>query len=611
MQANSSFLIGDLLRGYRANTFTPAEVMQQVFARIDGAADRNVWIQLTDRENILQRAHALKNKRAEELPLYGIPFAIKDNIDLEGIPTTAGCAQFAYTPQRSATVVERLIDAGAIPIGKTNLDQFAAGLVGTRSPYGACRNSFNDSFISGGSSSGSAVAVATGLVSFSLGTDTAGSGRIPASFNNIVGLKPTRGLISTRGVVPACRSLDCVSIFALTTADAQRVLAIARGFDAEDIFSRREPDAVQAFAAFAPSRFKFGVPQPQQLQFFGDAEYQRLFDQAVQFAIDVGGEKIEIDFTAFVEAARLLYEGAWVAERYAAIEAFIEGQAAALHPVTKKIIVAGRDHRAADAFKDQYRLAQLRRHAQAQLDRVDLLITPTAGTIYSIAAVEQDPIRLNSNLGYYTNYLNLLDLAAIATPTGFRTDGLPFGVTLVGPAFSESGLIAVADRIHRRANIPLGVSDQPMPAELPVTPSNDGWTAVAVCGAHMQSLPLNHQLLERGARLLRCARTAAHYRFYALPGGPPQRPGLIRVSQGQGAAIDVEVWALPTDSFGSFVASIPAPLGIGQVELEDGAWVSGFVCESYAVADAQDISSHGGWRAYLGSLSHPPPSRTE
>ncbi len=601
MQAQSSFLIGDLLRGYRANAFTPVEVMQQVFARIDSAAERNVWIHLIDRESILRQARVLQDRRVEELPLYGIPFAIKDNIDLEGIPTTAACAQFAYTPQRSATVVERLLAAGAIPIGKTNLDQFATGLVGTRSPYGACRNSFNESFISGGSSSGSAVAVATGLVSFSLGTDTAGSGRIPAGFNNIVGLKPTRGVISTRGVVPACRSLDCVSIFALTNADAQEVLTVARGFDAEDIFSRQAPEVVPALSAVAASQFKFGVPQRQQLEFFGDGEYRQLFDQAVRFATEAGGERIEIDFTPFVNAARLLYEGAWVAERYAAIEPFIELHAAALHPVTRKIIAAGRDQRAVDAFKGQYRLMQLHQQAQAQLDRVDLLITPTAGTIYPIAAVEQDPIRLNSNLGYYTNYLNLLDLAAVATPTGFRADGLPFGITLVGAAFSESGLTAVADRIHRRARIPLGAGGQPMPAESAITPSTDGWTAVAVCGAHMQALPLNHQLLEREGRLLRCTRTAARYRFYALPGGPPRRPGLIRVAEGQGAAIDVEVWTLPTALFGSLVAGIPAPLGIGKVELEDATWVPGFVCESYAVIDAQDITSQGGWRAYLRS----------
>jgi allophanate hydrolase len=523
---------------------------------------------------------ALAGKSVESLPLYGIPFVIKDNIDLAGVPTTAACPDFAYTPEHSATVVQRLIDAGAIPLGKTNLDQFATGLVGSRSPYGACRNSIDANYISGGSSAGSAVAVAAGLASFSLGTDTAGSGRVPAAFNNVIGVKPSNGRLSTRGVVPACRSLDCVSIFALCAEDAALVLAVAEGFDAADAYSRVTADQ-------RLSGVRFGVPRRDQLQFFGDTEYERLFGAAVERCESLGGTAVDIDFAPFLEAARLLYEGPWIAERYAAIGPFMEAHPGALHPVTQRIVEPGKGVTATDAFRGAYQLQELKRRSETAWSQVDWILTPTCGTIYTLREVEAQPLQLNANLGYYTNFMNLFDLTGVAVPAGFRSDGLPFGVTLVGPRGAEKALLGLAGRFQSESP---GLQDNP---EL-----DPGCVAIAVCGAHMAGLPLNHQLQTRGGYRLQSTHTAAAYRLFSLPGGPPQRPGLIRVAQ-DGARIEVEVWALPSDQVGSFISGIPAPLGIGKVELESGAWVSGFICEGYAADGAADISSYGGWRAYL------------
>jgi allophanate hydrolase len=543
---------------------------------------------------------ALDGRNPDELPLYGIPFVIKDNIDLAGVPTTAGCPAYSYTPQRSATVVQKLIDAGAIPLGKTNLDQFATGLVGTRSPFGACGNSFDPKYVSGGSSSGSAVAVAAGIASFSLGTDTAGSGRVPACFNNIVGLKPSLGRLSTTGVVPACRSLDTISIFSLTAHDALRVLQVAEGFDTADAYSR-------ALSNRSIAGRRFGVPRPEQLQFFGDAEYARCFDEALGRLTALGATKVVIDFAPFLDAARLLYEGPWVAERYAAVGDFIDRHPDEIFPVTRQIIAAGKTPSAAAGFTAQYRLMALKRAAEQAWTAIDFILTPTAGTIYTIEAVNADPIRLNSNLGFYTNYLNLFDLAGVAVPTGFRKDGMPFGVTLVAPHSTDRDLLAIAAQLHRASVKTLGSLGTLMPetaaetltgtAHEPSIAAND-FLPLAVCGAHMSGLALNHQLIERGAHLLQSTRTAAQYRLLALPGGPPQRPGLIRVADG-GVAIELEVWALPLESVGSFLAAIPAPLGLGRIELADGQSVTGFLCEAYAAASAADISAHGGWRTFL------------
>lgn len=593
-----SLLIPELIEGYRSRRFTPADVIQQLLDAAERAAARNVWITRLSRDEVMRHVAALESRDIETSRLYGIPFVIKDNIDLSGVPTTAGCPRFAYTPARSAAVVDKLLQAGAIPLGKTNLDQFATGLSGTRSPYGACRNSFDAAFIAGGSSSGSAVAVATGIASFGLGTDTAGSGRVPAAFNNVVGLKPSLGRLSTRGVVPACRSLDCVSIFALTAEDAGRVLDVAEGFDAEDPSARHLGNT--ALAGMRPGGITFGVPRREQLQFFGDSAYARLFDTTVQGLRELGAVPVEIDFSPFIEAARLLYEGPWVAERYAAVGRFIDAHPDATLPVTAQIITGGKTPSAVEAYEAQYRLLALKRASEAVWSTVDLILTPTAGTIYPIAAMEADPVRLNTNLGYYTNFMNLFDLAGVALPAGFREDGLPFGVTLIGPVASERALLAQAGALHRVCSDTLGATGLQLPASRDCKPRlAPGHMALAVCGAHMQGLPLNAQLRERAAYLLDRTRTAARYRLFALPGGPPQRPGLVRVSSG-GAAIEVEIWGLSAEALASLLAIVPAPLGIGHVELESGTLVPGFICEAYAAAAATDITSYGGWRAYVG-----------
>jgi allophanate hydrolase len=593
MPNDDSLLIGDLRLGYRAKQFTPTDIITRLMDRADGEDHRRLWISRLSHDRVMGHVQALKSRAVDELPLYGIPFVVKDNIDLAGVPTTAACPAFAYSPPRSATVVQRLLDAGAIPLGKTNLDQFATGLVGTRSPHGACRNAFDRSYISGGSSSGSAVAVATGLASFSLGTDTAGSGRVPAAFNNIVGLKPSLGRLSTRGVVPACRSLDCVSIFALTAQDAAGVLEVCEGFDPEDPFSRPSRNA-------AIASLRFGVPRREQLQFFGDSEYARLFDEAIARLESGGGTRVDIDFAPFLEAARLLYDGPWVAERYAAVGRFMDAHPGALFPVTAQIIAGGKKPSAVEAFEAQYTLRSLQRAADAAWSQVDFILTPTAGTIYTIAAVEADPVRLNATLGYYTNFMNLFDLAGVAVPAGFRSDGLPFGVTLVGPESSDRALLAIADAVHRSSVTTLGATGarlSPSAAKPPALAA--GHLALAVCGAHMQGLPLNAQLRDRGAYLIQRTHTSPDYRLIALPGGPPHRPGLLRVAGG-GAAIEIELWGLPVEHLGSFVAGIPAPLGIGKVELRDGTVVPGFICEGYAASGATDITEFGGWRAYIG-----------
>jgi len=590
MPSTQSLLISDLLHGYRTGRETPASVMERLLERC--ADERRVWITRLSRDDVMARVAALDPAAIDRLPLYGIPFVIKDNIDLAGTVTTAGCPGFAYTPAQSAFVVQRLVDAGAIPLGKTNLDQFATGLVGTRSPYGPCRNSFNADFISGGSSSGSAVAVATGLASFSLGTDTAGSGRVPAAFNNIVGLKPSNGRLSTRGVVPACRSLDCVSVFALTSEDAGSVLDAAEGYDAADPYSRKMGDR-------GLNGWRVGVPRRDQLQFFGDAEYARLFDAAVRRLESLGGDVKEIDFDPFLEAARLLYEGPWIAERYAAVGSFIDAHLREVHPITRQIIEAGKRPTAAAAFEGEYTRKRLLRQTEPVWSQVDFVATPTAGTIYRLAELEADPLRLNANLGYYTNFMNLFDLSGVAVPAGFRADGLPFGITLVGPRGADRDLLQVAGQVQRASVTTLGALHVPLPHR-PVTPGRlrDGYVPLAVCGAHMQGLPLNHQLLDRGGYLIEATTTAPRYRLFALPGGPPQRPGMVRVHQ-DGARIELEVWALPTEQVGSFIAAIPAPLGMGKIELDSGALVTGFLCEGYASEGAADITSYGGWRDYV------------
>ena len=604
--------ISALARGYASGRLTPEAVLDAVCARIAAPGETPVWIHRVSRaEAGRQLAEAAARKAAgAALPLFGIPFAVKDNIDVAGLPTTAACPDFAYTPAHSAHVVDRLVAAGAILVGKTNLDQFATGLVGTRSPYGACSSVFDARYVSGGSSSGSGVAVASGLVSFALGTDTAGSGRVPAAFNNIVGLKPTKGLVSTAGVVPACRTQDCVSIFAGTAGDALAVLAVAAGFDGGDPYSREAPKAAVLPAAW-PAGFRFGVPRDG-LEFFGDAAAAGLFAASADRLEALGGIRVPVDFTPFAEAAALLYAGPWVAERLAAVRSFAEANGQAIHPaihlaidpVVRGILLEAAERRTVDAFDAFYRLAELTRRAEAEWAAMDVLLLPTTGTTYSIAAVQADPVRLNSNLGLYTNFVNLMDLSAIAVPAGFRRagtplGGLPFGVTLVGRAFADGALAVLADRLHRAQVLPVGATGRlPEGPALAADAETPGMVRLAVVGAHLSGQPLNRQLTGRNARLVRTTRTAAGYRLVALAGVTPAKPGLVRDPAGAGG-IELEVWELDAAAFGSFVAEVPAPMTIGTVALEDGTSVKGFLCEPIALHGAEDITAFGGWRRWL------------
>ena len=597
-----SLQLAALRRDFRDGTLTVGALVEGLLEAQARWADSALWIARLDADELRRRAADLDRHRAadpavlDRLPLFGVPFAVKDNIDAAGLPTTAGCPAFAYRPAASAPVVEALIRAGALLIGKTNLDQFATGLVGTRSPYGVPRNPFDDRYIPGGSSSGSAVAVAAGLVGFALGTDTAGSGRVPAAFNNIVGLKPTRGLVSGRGVVPACRSLDCVSIFALTVADALAVLDVAAGFDPADPYARVAPGGV---IEVGDGAFRFGTPDEEALEFFGDGEYARLFAAAVETMRDLGGVAVPVPLAPFHEAAELLYDGPWLAERLAATEALLAAAPEALLPVTRAIIEGGRRFSALDAFRAEERLLALRRTGAAVFGAIDVLLLPTAGTIFTREAVAAEPLRRNAELGHYTNFVNLLDLAAIAVPAGLRADGMPFGISLIGPAFADRQLAALAARFEQHLDLPLGATGAqreapPRAAPRPVA----GRIPLAVVGAHMSGMALNIELLRLGARLLGPARTEACYRLFALPGAPP-RPGLLRVAAGAGAAIEAEIWSLDPGAFGAFVAAVPAPLSIGTLRLADGATVKGFLCEAAATDGARDISGMGGWRAFV------------
>jgi allophanate hydrolase len=602
----SSLDLASLASAYAAG-LSPVEVVREVYRRIAKRGSDHVWISLRPETEVVAEAAGLHARRAacESLPLFGVPFAVKDNLDVAGLPTTAACPAFAYSPASDAEVVRRLRAAGALVIGKTNLDQFATGLVGVRSPYGAPSSVFNPDYISGGSSSGSAVAVAAGLVSFALGTDTAGSGRVPAAFNNLVGWKPTRGLLSTRGLVPACRSLDCVSVFSLTCADSAAVASVAAGYDATDPFSRAaSPAACSAF----PAAFRFGVPRPEQLEFFGDAEAARLFAEAAERLRALGGAQVEIDFAPFAETAALLYSGPWVAERLAAITPFVDEHPDALHPVTAAIIGGARKLSAVDAFRGLYRLEELRRAASSVWESMDVLLLPTTPTIYTHAQVAAEPLLLNTRLGTYTNFVNLLDLCGVAVPAGFRGDGLPLGITLLGPAFADSAVLDLGGRLHARLGGCLGGTATDLATLLagnaPLVKAGAepvGWVRLAVVGAHLSGQPLNHQLTTRGAVLEATTRTAPDYRLFALSGATPPKPGLVLSPRFSGPGLEVEVWRLSATAFGEFTAEVPPPLAIGNLTLADGTRVKGFVCEPAALVGSAEITEHGGWRAYLAS----------
>ncbi len=593
----SAWTIDDWLNAYRQHQLDPRMALHQL--RNSLRSDDSAWIYLLTAVELDLQLEQLLQKDAATLPLYGVPFVVKDNIDVAGVPTTAACPAFSYLASTDATCVMRLRDAGAIVLAKTNLDQFATGLVGTRSPYGRVPNSFNADYISGGSSSGSAVAVARGLVPFSLGTDTAGSGRVPAAFNNIIGLKPTKGRISTRGVVPACRSLDCVSVFALTLTDAERVAHIIEGFDAADCYSRTPAPAI--YFANTP---RLGIPA--QPLWYGDTQAAQAWEETLVRMKALGAELITLDFAPMLALAQLLYGGPWVAERHAAIADFIHTHADKMNPVVRGIIEQAQTYSATDAYRSEYRRAELARTIQQQMTQVDALLVPTAPRLPTMAEVDADPIVVNSQLGTWTNFVNLADCSALALPAGLRADGLPFGITLIAPAWQDAALVDFGQRWMAAGSFTLGATGRAAPTIAAETaPKNvppADYIRLAVVGAHLSGMPLNTQLQERQARFVETTTTADCYRLFALPDTHPPKPGLIRTAPHQGAAILVELWDVPAHHFGSFVALVPAPLGIGTLTLKDGRTVKGFICEGCAVEHATDITRLGGWRAYVESL---------
>ncbi len=573
--------------------------------RIQRFCPAEVFISLAEPDIIMAKAKVLDARvRAtkgdqggllEQLPLLGIPFVVKDNIDVAGMPTTCACPSFAYGPQRSATVVERLEAAGAILIGKTNLDQFATGLVGTRSPYGEVNNPFDPDYVSGGSSSGSAAAVALGFATFALGTDTAGSGRVPAGFCNLVGVKPTPGLVSTRGVFPACKSLDCVSVLSHTVADGWKVLSVIAGRDAEDPYSR----TIAALPAVT-RKVRIGVPSP--LEFMGDANAEAAFTAALtRLKANTEFEFVDTPFSPFAEVAKLLYEGPWVAERRLATAEFYATHGDVIDPAVRTILGQADGKTAVDAFAAMYKLEGGKRMAEAVFAEIDLMMVPTTPTIHKRATIASNPIARNSDFGIYTNFVNLLGMCALALPGPFRRDGLPAGVTLLAPGGGDHRLAEFARRIEPLLHERMGLSNETPPrAATPLTPlpANEPSVTLAVVGAHLSGMPLNWQLLERDGRLLCATQTAVSYRLFALPGTTPPKPGLVRVNEG-GAAIAIELWQMPLRHYGSFVAGIPAPLGIGMLTLDDDSEVQGFLCEPLATEGAEDITTFGGWRAYM------------
>jgi len=595
MTSTSGWTIPEWLDAYRSQTINVRDALHSLRNQLDSSDP--AWIYILSATELDAQIDALSSNDSNELPLYGIPFAVKDNIDVAGIPTTAACTAFTYIPGEDATTIARLKAAGAIVIGKTNLDQFATGLVGTRSPYGAVPNSFKANYVSGGSSSGSGVAVARGLVPFSLGTDTAGSGRIPAGFNNIVGLKPTKGRFSTSGVVPACRSLDCVSIFSLTVSDAEIVANVLEAFDSTDGYSRAAPTSSQYFS----STPRFGIPSNP--KWFGDTEAQLAWEKSLAQLKAFGAELVSVDYTPMLTLAQLLYGGAWVAERHAVVADFMAEHTNDMNAVVRGIIEKAKNFSATDAYRSEYRRADLAREIQLLMAEFDALLVPTSPRHPTISDVEAAPVDVNSQLGTYTNFVNLADCSALALPAVMRNDGLPFGITLIASAWQDAALVAFGKKWQSFIELPLGNTKKPAPNFIPETKAPAGYVRLAVVGAHLTGMPLNTQLQERNAIFVESTFTSNSYRLFALPNTTPPKPGLIRNKTGEtGAEIIVELWDVPVQHFGSFVALIPAPLGIGTLTLNDGREVKGFICEGAAVEGATDITHMGGWRAYIASL---------
>lgn len=589
------FLSIAAIREAYAAGVSPVEVIEEVIRRRAALADAAVFISKTPDDALRAEAARLMAAGPQDLPLYGIPFAVKDNIDVAGLPTTAACPAFAYDPKDDATTVARLRAAGAIVIGKTNLDQFATGLNGTRSPYGAPRCVFDADYVSGGSSSGSAVAVASGLCAFALGTDTAGSGRVPAMFNNLVGMKPSPGLVPNTGVVPACRSIDVVTVFAGSVAEAALVRSLMQGFDPADPFSRK------ATPVALPMRPRIGVLSGAEKNFYGNAEVEALYDAACERAQSLGATLVPFDYRPFREAAALLYDGPWVAERLAAVEGFLASNADDFDPAVRKIVEGAKGKTAVDAFRGLYRLNELRQQVAPIWAEVDMLMLPTSPTRHTVADMLADPIRKNSEFGLYTNFANLLGYAAIAVPGGFGPSGLPAGVQFVGPAFSDDALVPFASMMQRAVNCGMGIDrTATIPDAMPSVPQ--GWLTIAAVGAHLSGMALNHELTGPGGVLLETTRTAPGYRLYSLAGTVPAKPGMIRDPDFAGEGIELELWALPPEAFGAFVAAIPSPLGIGKIELSDGRQVSGFLCEAHALNGAEEITRFGGWRNWRAQI---------
>ena len=587
--------INALKNQYLTGGLSPSKMIHLLSDKIDNE-DSSIWIHRVSKDNLHKRAAELEKVPPEELPLYGIPFAVKDNIDVAGCPTTAGCPDFSYLPDSHAQVVDLLLEAGAILMGKTNMDQFATGLVGTRSPYGIPGNSFNPDFIPGGSSSGSAVAVAKGLVSFALGTDTAGSGRVPASFNNLAGFKPTRGTISCRGIVPACKSLDCVSIFASQIQDINEVMLIAAQLDPKDPFSRKyQPDSDKKTIE-SP---RVALMNHDQWEFFGDELARLAYEESVEVLKDAGMSTVSVDVGPFLGVAKLLYGGPWVAERYLATQTLIEKSPNSFLPETLAIIQAGKNPTALEVFQAQYQLADYKNQSIEFWEEFDFLALPTTGTIYTQEEIARDPIGLNSNLGHYTNFMNLLDLCGCAVPTSFREDGLPAGLTLYAPAYHDQQVLDWSGKIHLSAKTGAGLEKNfiPEPAKI----RNDESTLdLFVCGAHMTGLPLNHQLTELGAEFIKEVSTGPEYQMVALPplGSLPERPGLVRVTE-KTQPLPGEIWRMDSKNIGSFLKKISYPLGISQIILEDSTCEYGFCCDSAGAGDGRDITEFAGWRNYL------------
>ncbi len=590
------------LRAFYAAGGLPDAIIREIHRRIEELGDHGIFITLIDETTAVASANALAMVDREHSQLFGVPFAVKDNIDVAGIPTTAACPGFAYQPAATATCVQRLLDAGAILIGKTNLDQFATGLVGVRSPYPIPKNAIDATLAPGGSSSGSAVAVAQGLVTFALGTDTAGSGRVPAGLNNIVGLKPTLGAVSTAGVVPACRTLDCVSVFALTVDDASVAYAAMAAHDATDPYSKT---VAISPPGPAPTQRLIGIPRAEDLRFFGDDLQADAWRRALDVLELAGARLTPVDMSPFFETAALLYEGPWVAERHAAIADVLARQPDIVHPVTRRIVEGANGFSASALFKAQYRLAALKRETAGIWKTITMLAVPTTPVAPTLEALAADPITPNSRCGTYTNFVNLLDHAALAVPGPFRADGRAAGVTFIGPAGSDRFLASFGRVFHRASGVTLGATGVALPPQdmQHAASAQDGLIEIVVVGAHLSGMPLNHELTGNGGVFRRAVSTTADYRFHALAGGPPKRPGLLRVADGAGSPVLTEVWALPPGGFGRFVQGIPSPLGIGTLRLADGTKPKGFLVEPEGLTGAEDISRFGGWRAYLASLT--------